>query len=72
MGKDTLILSSRAPTCRGAVVYQGCKTLIYVVARNLVEKRNSVAFGLTCRLYIAAVVGSGDVENQAYPGVNHP
>ena len=33
--------------------------------------RNSVAFGLPGRLHVAPVIGSGDVEYQAYPGVYH-
>jgi hypothetical protein len=30
-----------------------------------------IAFSLPCRLYIAPVIGSGDIEYQAYPGVHH-
>ena len=30
-----------------------------------------VAFGLPCRLHVAPVIGSGDIEYQAYPGVHH-
>jgi len=35
------------------------------------EMLKSVAFGLPCRLYIAPIIGSGDVEYQAYHGVHH-
>jgi len=35
------------------------------------EMLKSVAFSLPCRLYIAPVIGGGDVEYQAYPGVHH-
>jgi len=35
------------------------------------EMLNSVAFSLPCRLYIASIIRSGDVEYPAYPGVHH-
>jgi len=35
------------------------------------EMLNSVAFSLPCRLYIAPIIRSGDVEYPAYPGVHH-
>lgn len=40
-------------------------------AEDNYEIFNSVAFSLPCRLYIAPIIGSDDVEYQAYPGVNH-
>ena len=35
------------------------------------EMLKSIAFSLPCRLHTAPVIGSGDVEYQAYPGVHH-
>ena len=35
------------------------------------EMLKSVAFNLPCRLYIAPIIRSGDVEYQAYHRVHH-
>ena len=35
------------------------------------EMLKSIAFSLPCRLYIAPIIGSGDVEYQAYARVHH-
>lgn len=35
------------------------------------EMLNLVAFSLPCRLYIAPIIRSGDVEYQAYHWVHH-
>jgi len=36
-----------------------------------VRMSNLVAFGLPCMFNIAPIIGSDDIEYQAYPGVNH-
>ena len=35
------------------------------------RKPDLVSLGLPCRLHVAPVIGSGDVEYQAYHGVHH-
>ena len=40
-------------------------------AEDNYEVLSLVAFSLPCRLYIAPIIRSGDVEYQAYHGVHH-